>query len=435
MSRGTLTGTRIRERRTMIGQKQADLARNVGISPSYLNLIEHNRRRIGGKLLIDIARQLKVDASALAEGAGAALLEVLRDVASGDSNAEADLTRMEEFAGRFPGWAQLLVNQHRRVTDLERTVEMLTDRMTHDPFLSASLHEVLSTVTAIRSTASILAETDDIDREWQDRFHRNMHDESQRLAESARALVTYLDESGEDTLMQGSPQEEVEAFLKARNYHMPELEQRTPKDISDIVKAAAELQSAPARDLALKFLTRYAQDAQAMPLTTFSAAAQAAKGEPAQLAAQFNIDLASVFRRLASLPQEVLGRPVGLVMCDGSGTLTFRKAVDGFALPRFGAACPLWPLYQSLARPMVPIRRTIELSTRAQQVFTAYAICQSTQPAGFDAPQILEASMLFSPEASLAETVQADPVGTSCRICVRRDCVARREQSIMADGF
>ena len=50
--RAQLTGNRIRERRLVMGMKQADLAAAAGISPSYLNLIEHNRRRIGGKLLI-----------------------------------------------------------------------------------------------------------------------------------------------------------------------------------------------------------------------------------------------------------------------------------------------------------------------------------------------------------------------------------------------
>ncbi len=43
-----------------LGLQQADLARTVGISAAYLNLIEHNRRRIGGKLLIDIGRALGV---------------------------------------------------------------------------------------------------------------------------------------------------------------------------------------------------------------------------------------------------------------------------------------------------------------------------------------------------------------------------------------
>ena len=46
--RTQLTGNRIRERRLVLGMKQADLAEAVGISASYLNLIEHNRRRIGG---------------------------------------------------------------------------------------------------------------------------------------------------------------------------------------------------------------------------------------------------------------------------------------------------------------------------------------------------------------------------------------------------
>ncbi|HAW46979.1 MAG TPA: transcriptional regulator, partial [Roseovarius sp.] len=47
-----MIGTRIRERRVLAGIRQTDLAKRVGISPSYLNLIEHNRRRIGGKTLL-----------------------------------------------------------------------------------------------------------------------------------------------------------------------------------------------------------------------------------------------------------------------------------------------------------------------------------------------------------------------------------------------
>lgn len=73
MSRSALTGSRIRERRSMMEMRQADLARHVGISASYLNLIEHNRRRIGGKLLMDIAAALQIEPAALSEGAEAHL--------------------------------------------------------------------------------------------------------------------------------------------------------------------------------------------------------------------------------------------------------------------------------------------------------------------------------------------------------------------------
>lgn len=67
------TGARICERRLKRGLRQADLARACGISPSYLNLIEHDRRRIGGTLLIEMAQALGTDPSTLAHGAGAAL--------------------------------------------------------------------------------------------------------------------------------------------------------------------------------------------------------------------------------------------------------------------------------------------------------------------------------------------------------------------------
>ncbi|MEL7082586.1 MAG: helix-turn-helix transcriptional regulator, partial [Pseudomonadota bacterium] len=90
MAREGLTGSRIRERRVISGLKQADLARHVGISASYLNLIEHNRRRIGGKLLLDIARVLSVEPAALTEGAEAALIATLRDAAAKAGLAAAE---------------------------------------------------------------------------------------------------------------------------------------------------------------------------------------------------------------------------------------------------------------------------------------------------------------------------------------------------------
>ena len=196
--RETLTGTRIRERRVMIGAKQSQLARQIGISASYLNLIEHNRRRIGGKLLLDIAAALGVEVSALTEGAEAALVATLREFGAGNTVADADLESAEDFAGRFPAWAEASARAHRKLAALENTVEVLSDRLAHDPELAASVHEVLSTAAAIRATASILAQDKDLAPEWRDRFHANIDADSRRLAESSKTLVGFLDaETGE----------------------------------------------------------------------------------------------------------------------------------------------------------------------------------------------------------------------------------------------
>ena len=81
---GALAGTRIRARRLDAGVAQGELARRIGVSPSYLNLIEHNRRRIGGKLLNAIARALDLEPALLSEGAGGALVPVTRELLYAD---------------------------------------------------------------------------------------------------------------------------------------------------------------------------------------------------------------------------------------------------------------------------------------------------------------------------------------------------------------
>ena len=140
---------------------------------------------------------------------------------------------------------------------------------------------------------------------------------------------------------------------------------------------------------------------------------------------------------MASLPQGTDAPAVGLVICDSSGTLTFRKPVEGFALPRFGAACPLWPLYQALVRPMTPVRARVEQAGRNATNYMTYAISQPATLPDFDLPQVFHATMLILPEDLVGRDpgARALPIGSSCRICPRADCAARREPSILTDGF
>ena len=419
MRRSVLTGSRIRTKRLEIGMKQAELAQNVKISPAYLNLIEHNKRRIGGKLLLDLARELGVEASTLSEGAEATLVAKLVEAASQSGSAE--LARVDEFAGRFPGWAGVLAEQHERIARLEHTVAALTDRLTHDPFLSTSLHEVLSTAAAIRSTASILAGPDTVEPEWQTRFQRNILEDAKRLADGAGVLVSYLDGAGDVETAINSKQDELEKFLIARDYHLDEVEN------GEAIEATGPLAD---------YLQLYRNDARRLPLHPFQQAVNDGM-DPVQLATEFDAEVGTVLRRIACLPCAKGQDPVGLVRCDGSGTLTFRKQIDGFAVPQFGAACPLWPIYQALLHPQIPIRAVVEQAGPDGHQFLVYAVAEVRRPAGFDGVQIVEATMLVLPQSRAVQSQgeregERQLIGTSCRICPRSGCAARREVSILA---
>jgi len=425
MPLGQLTGSRIRERRVDLGVKQADLAQRAGISPSYLNLIEHNRRRIAGRLLNDIARALDTDPAQLAEGTDLAQIERLRSAAAALGAAQAETARTEEFAGRFPGWSHLVAAQAARIATLESRVQALTDRLVHDPYLASSLHEVLSAATSIRSTASILASDEAIDADWQARFHRNIHADSQRLAESSRRLVAYLDAPQDDGGAGAlSPVEEADAWLEARGYHIDAAE--TGGAVAEILSQAG-LKGAVAAILT-GHLTRYVADARLLPLGPFAERAAALAYDPAALCRQFGVAPDVVLRRLASLPAE--GHPdFGLVISDASGALGIVKPVEGMALPRGGAACPLWPVFTALGQPGRAIRAVVALPSEPARRFLCHAVA-TDRSGGVGAAPGGDAVMLVRPWTNDAGPAP-EPVGIGCRVCPRAGCTARREPSVL----
>jgi len=427
---GRLTGTRIRERRLGRGLRQSDLAKNVGISPAYLNLIEHNKRRIGGKLLVDLARVLEVTPGELSEGAEVTFLGILSAASGRQPEAAAETDRLGEFAGRFPGWAAVIAGQHGRIRELERLVEALSDRMTHDPHLAASLHEVLSTVTAIRSAVSILTEGGEVDPDWQARFLRNVAEDSARLTASAKGLVGFLEDTGDDAHAHMSPQEEVTCFLDDNGFFFTDLEAVPSVDTEVLLSTSPHLQSDAARDMASEWLHRYHQDAVALPLQAFREVWQQSGQDPIATARHFGADMASVLRRVACMEAK---SSAGLVVCDGTGTLTTRKEIPGFPVPRFGAACPRWPLFQALTRPTQPIRSIVEMPGDPTRLFTCLAISQPEYHGSLADLPVHQAYMLILPLEN-ADPARDNVVsaGPGCRVCPRAACPARREMSLLA---
>lgn len=436
MPQSSMVGSRIREKRVLSGMRQADLAKRAGISPSYLNLIEHNRRRIAGKTLLQLAEALEVDPNWLSEGAAITLIDGLQDAAGAYGAETGGLERAEDFAGRFPGWADLLVRLARRIEDLEETVQALTDRLAHDPHLAASLHEVISTVTAIRSTASILADTKGLEPEWRARFDRNLNEDSRRLAEGAEALVRYLENAPEQGATHRAPQDEVQAFLTQNGFRFEALESGDASQIPIILRESTTLTSQSARAMAEAHLRQYAQDAAALSMATLLPVLSEHGARPDRLFSTLGVSMGCLFRRLATLPEEISG-PVGLVICDASGSLIFRKPLPGFSLPGSAGACPLWPLYQVLSQPNVPVSALIEQAdhTRLRSYVQSYALAEHLSAARFDMPARIQAYMLLLPANAPKPDEIARPVGPTCRICPREACAARREISIISKGF
>ena len=115
-------GGRLRRLRHLKKVSQAQLAEALAISPSYLNLIEHNRRRITVPLLFRAAGYFGVEPGELAESDDGRLAGDLMEVFGDDIFADADLTNhdIRDLAASHPAVGRAVLKLFDHVKHLRR---------------------------------------------------------------------------------------------------------------------------------------------------------------------------------------------------------------------------------------------------------------------------------------------------------------------------
>jgi predicted transcriptional regulator/transcriptional regulator with XRE-family HTH domain len=230
-------GFRIRSARKALGLTQAELAKRAGISPSYLNLIEANKRQIGGALLKKIASLLDIETDALTGRAEQRMIADLREVALEPLLRHIDLSPdlAPDLVGRHPDWTRALLTLYRAWRDQTAIANALSDRLNQDPVLANAIHQMLSHVTAIRSSLEILDDVPELDDVQRRRFHEIISMESHRLSETTPLLAALFDQSG-TVFKAATPAHEVDDFMLQHNAWFPLLEQVGNESRQDVMR-------------------------------------------------------------------------------------------------------------------------------------------------------------------------------------------------------
>ena len=517
-----LIGLKIRERRKEIGLTQTELATRVGISVSYLNLIEHNKRSIGGRLLHKVADELEVGLETL-DGAlerrlSSDLTEVMADPLFDRSGLEPQA--IDELVGRYPGWARAVVTLHRAFLDRSQAMHALADRLNQDPFLGDAIHRILTNVSAIRSIAEILTSVDDVDAEQQRRFHTILSEESARLSTAAQGLSSFFDTASTAT-RSTTPAEEVDDFILEHHNYFAALEaaaaallqslgaapqrledrmlerlervhrlsvshagpdderlrasreplhysvhsrrlillDRAPpasrrfavarllarltceSEIESLVTRSATLTMPAARERVAEALQSYCAAALLMPYERFLEDATRVRYDVDLLRRSYGASIEQVCHRLVTLRRPgAEGIPFAFIRSDPAGFLTKRLPLPNLPLPRHGGACPLWAVYRAFQAPEAVVRQLAQFPSGERVLFIARAVTKGD--AAFGQPRRLLSIMLacdavyadqvvYGDRLDLSAGAPADRVGTTCRLCVRRDCPQRQEDVII----
>lgn len=434
MSTG-IVGARIRESRRAQKMTQAELARRLDISPSYMNLIERNRRPIAGRLLARAATELGLRISDLDGQAERRLLDRLREVAA-DQRLRAlkpETAALGDLIGRYPGWARAIGALARSEREQAQVAAALADRLSHDPFLAQTVHQMLTHVAALRSTSEILNDVDDLEPAQQRRFQGIISVESRRLSAVAEALAAYFDKA-HTTARAVTPLDEVEALFAACENRFPALENDADPEpaIDALIAEADQIETESAAKRGRSALAVYAADARALPLAAFADAAAALGYDIEAMARQSGEPVDRICRRLTTLPK---GKPrFGYVAANAAGALIDLRAIPGFTPFRNAPACPLWVLARAQQTPERAIRQVAEFPDGERLVFVARA--RITGNPGFGEARHYVTDMLAMSEADArgtvyaAETAGTDAVGTTCRVCPREGCGHRVEDPL-----
>jgi predicted transcriptional regulator/DNA-binding XRE family transcriptional regulator len=433
-----LIGRTVRRLRMDRGLTQQALAARLGISASYLNLIEHDQRSVTASLLIKLGEHLSVDLAALSGNrerqTEAGLREVLADPLLGldevPENEVAALAASAPNAARamlalYRAWRVAkedasgiaLPTGRRILLPTEESRDFFHDHANHFPSLEA---------IAERIGAELRAAPAEMNHAIAERLRRT-HGVTVAVGTLPGSLRRYDPQLKRLDLSESLPRE-------SRGFQMAfQLMLLEAREAVEAVVAPAEPSSPEAAAIIRLGLLNYAAAALLMPYAPFLHAARELRHEVEALAARFGVSFEQAAHRLSTLQRDgARGVPFFFLRVDPAGNVDKRFSAAGFPFARFGGSCPKWIVHRAFSHPGETQVQVAQLPDGATFLTFARAIASPTTRWGEPAPVHVVAmgcDIARSDELAYADALDiphaAVGIGLSCRLCDRPDCRSR----------
>ncbi len=228
MAQKAWLGNKVRRLRRDQGLAQVEMARRLGISPSYLNLIEHNQRPLTLPLLLKLGQEFNVDLRSFSDNEDARLLAELNELLGEPLFREHDLGRedIKQLVATSPSACHAMLGLFRGYRRAREDARALAERVSDDTYLATSMHELRQLLATIRSFSEILHDYADLDDAQRQQIHEILVTESEKV-------TTHLDQmrllkpDDELTAPDGAAggMQEINDFIHDQRNHFPALEE------------------------------------------------------------------------------------------------------------------------------------------------------------------------------------------------------------------
>ena len=434
MSEALYAGAAIRRLRRKEDLTQAAMAARLGVSASYLNLIERNRRPLSAQVVVRLVDSFEFDPRALKDDPAIGGIDGL----------------MRRFAD--PRLADLAIDRHEA-----------EDFLSMSPRIAAGLARLFDDGAPLESGQSALAPARAAIDRWQNHFP-DLDTAAELLADeirltspdTMRGLIDRLRDRHQLSVrylpLDIMPGESRRLDYHARQVQLSEMlrpldrqhelaRQVAELELRDEIDAIADTlpdDDPVARRLLRDHVRDYAASAIMLPYARFLRACEQTGYDTAVLERRFGVGFDTLARRLTTL-QRVgqRGLPFFAVTVDPAGQVAeFLAGASEASFPSEGPLCPLWTIHRAFAQPRDALRQIVELEgampDRAHWA-TLVRFVESSE--GAEQAIGLGLRRDLASDIHLGKAVQEPPtvIGQGCRSCRKQGCVQRAFPP--GDGF
>jgi predicted transcriptional regulator/transcriptional regulator with XRE-family HTH domain len=243
MAKSSYLGSRLRRLRKDKHLSQVELAAQLGISASYLNLIEHDRRDLTVPILLKISQLLKVDpllfASQQDGQIAAEVSEAFQDpLFAADDFSDDTITA---FTSDFPELSSLLVKLYQAYKTTQGDLMLMQERLSQDSVLADSSFRLRTLVTSILSLTEIMHDNPDLKEIQRKEFLDIVLKDSTTLTETVDEMLGFMGGSQlSEQQFKPSPVEGVTDFIQSQNNYFETIE-----NAADRLRTRMSVSSAP----------------------------------------------------------------------------------------------------------------------------------------------------------------------------------------------
>jgi XRE family transcriptional regulator, fatty acid utilization regulator len=446
-------GPRFRRIRQQLGLSQTQIAEGLGISPSYINLIERNQRPVTAQILLRLAETYDLDLRDLATADEDRFFAELNEIFSDPLFRQIDLPKQElrDLAELCPGVTHALQRLYAAYTEARRGETMvaaqMADRDEGARFEANPIERVRDLIEANRNYFPEL-----------ETAAENLRDELNVPAEELFAALSTRLREKHSILTRIMPVDVMRETLRRFDRHRRQLLISELIDgpgrafqlafqiglteyssaIETIIGRAGPLDDAPHRLYRIT-LANYFAAAAMMPYQPFQTAAEGLGYDLNILSQRFNAGFEQVCHRLTTLQRpNARGVPFFMLRVDNAGNVSKRFSSGTFPFSKFGGTCPLWNVHSTFDTPDRLLSQVIELPDGTRYFSIAQVLRRTAAPHAQPQPrfaiglgcEIRHAPKLVYASGINLEATEGTPIGVNCRLCERENCSQRAEPPI-----